>query len=121
MYAVHVAALLITGGVPLAQRVGSLNGPDVTDITALMQAVASLHGVYVSLIMSPGGEPPDWRMQIVALAEGSQGQSGERRLLVSRKTTYPNVGSKTLEGCLFKLLHELDGELSGFWQQRKLF
>lgn len=71
----------------------------------------------VNLTMSPAGDLPDVRIQVVALATQERRSGVERVQSVSRKRFYPSVDAKTLEGLLFRLLHELDMDCTSMWIQ----
>lgn len=101
----------------MASRHGLSNGPDVTDVATLLAAIQSLHGVRVSLEMSPAGEYGEGGFQVVAIAWKRTRGIGEAVRAASVKSHFPGNGSKTLEGCLFKLGHELDSACSALWSQ----
>lgn len=96
------------------------NGPDVTDVATLAAAIQSLHGVRVTLMMSPDGSYGEGGLLLLALAEKNDVPIGARQRSVSRRHRFPNVDSRTLEGALYKLLHELDNDCGAFWQQERL-
>lgn len=101
----------------MASSRGTQNGPDATDVTVLIHAIQELHGVRVSLTMSPAGELPDVRIQVVALATQERRGSAAAVQSVSRKRYYPSNDAVTLEGLLFRLLHELDMDCTSMWIQ----
>lgn len=96
---------------------GTANGPDATDVMVLLFAIQELHGVRVSLAMSPAGELPDTRVQVVAMATKDRRNGTAVVHSVSRKRYYPSSDARTLEGLLFRLLHELDMDCSTMWVQ----
>jgi hypothetical protein len=96
------------------------SGPDMMDVGALMRAIHELHAVDVSLTILPGGGRWPTSVEVLALAVRVPGVVSAAPAAVSRSVPYPNVDSETFEGCLFKLLHELDRDCSGMWRQESL-
>lgn len=101
----------------MASKRASSNGPDVMDISPLMRSLEALHGVVVSLEMSPDGAYGEGGLEVLAIAwKRTSGVVGRVRA-VSVRRTYPHRDSATFEGFLFKLIHELDRECSVMWKQ----
>jgi len=105
------------GGVSLASSRGTSNGPDVTDVVVMMKALEEVHGVQLSLLLSPAGELPDCRMCVVGVAMRNSLRRGGQPNSVSRKRFFPSGDAKTLEGLIYRLLHELDLDCSKMWEQ----
>lgn len=95
------------------------SGLDWTDVTALIMAVEALHGVHVNLTMSVDGGYAPYRVQVVAVAmKGSVDATGLRRS-VSRKRFFPSNDALTMEGLVFRLIHELDNDCTTMWTQER--
>lgn len=103
-----------------AEWVRSSSGPDVMDVSACAAAIQSLHKVDVSLLMSPDGDFGEGGLSVVAVAVARETTSLGRPRSVSRKRHYPSNDAATLEGLLFRLLHELDNDCGSMWQQESL-
>ena len=97
------------------------NGPDMQDCNLMMVALGELHGVNVSLVVQPDGGSGTASLELVAIATQRDGTKAAPLRSVSRKHHWPNVDSKTFEGAVYKLLHELDRDCSMFWRQAELF
>jgi len=109
------------GGVSLASSRGTQNGPDVTDVSALILAIQELHQAHVVVVMCPDGKFGSGGLILEAAASRASTTSGGAGRSVSRSVPFPNRNSKTLEGALFKLLHELDSDCTQMlWEQGKL-
>lgn len=93
------------------------NGPDMQDCNLMMVAIGELHGVNVSLTVRPAGGSDMAAVEIVAVAVQRNAREAVRLNSVSRKHHWPNVDSKTFEGAVYKLLHELDRDCGTFWEQ----
>lgn len=104
---------------PLASSRGTSNGPDVTDIAVMFHAIQELHGVVLNLSMSPAGELPDTRLALVAVATKDRRIDGVAVHSVSRKRFFPCGDSSTFEGCIFRLLHEIDRDCGTMWIQER--
>lgn len=85
-----------------------------------MLALQDLHGVHVSLAMCPDGAFGSGGLLLVAGAVAQNPTPLGALRSVSRSRPFPNRDSVTLEGALFKLLHELDHDCSAMWQQERL-
>lgn len=115
----HEAVVLVKGRPTLGSRRGTLNGPDATDVAIMMQALGEMHQVNVSLLISPGGELPDYSLLVIALAEQRVASAGGMKRSVSVKSFFPDKRSRTFEGALYRLMHELDVECSSLWVQEQ--
>lgn len=83
----------------------------------MMAAMQSLHGVRVSLETSPDGDYGEGGLVIVAIAwRQTEGIGGQVRC-ASVKCRYPHRDTKTLEGAMYRLCHELDRECGKLWSQ----
>jgi hypothetical protein len=99
----------------------STNGPDWTDLEAMMRAMQALHSGHVALIVSPNGTGFGTGVDIAAsmLFERLPGSSLPEG--VGCHVGWPNRTSATLEGACYKLLHELDYAISQVYQQESLW
>lgn len=103
---------------PLASSRTSSNGPDVTDVGVMMAAIGELHAVAVKMEVLPGGGRELGYVILIALAVGQVNGIAALPRSVSVKCVWPNRESKTFEGAMYKLCHELDAACSKeFWVQ----
>lgn len=103
----------------MASNRDSQHGPDVTDVAILILAIQELHAASVAILLCPDGKFGSGGLILEAIATAQRGMSGEAKRSVSRSVAFPNVNSKTFEGALFKLLHELDMDCTQmFWEQK---
>jgi hypothetical protein len=105
----------------LGSKDGYRSGLDWMAVMDLTHAIEQLHGVSVNLVMSLDGVYKPYRLQVVAVAEKEQGVATGLRRSVSRKRFFPTVEAETLEGLVFRLLHELDRDCGAMWLQTELY
>lgn len=103
--------------IPLASKRDWVSGIDALEVTALMYAIESLHGVRVNLLVSLDGGFKPYRMQLTAIAERTTASPTGLKRSVSRKRFYPSVDAASLEGLMYRLLHELDHDCGEMWRQ----
>jgi len=96
------------------------SGLDVMDVTRLMKQVEDLHKVQLNLVMSLDGAFQPYRLQVVCVATQTNPSSTGRRRSVSRKRFFPTYEALTLEGLLFRLVHETDHDCTAMWDQETL-
>jgi len=92
-------------------------GPDMQDCCVMMVAMGELHGVGVSLTVRPAGGSDMAAVEIVAVAAQRVAPRAAQQRSVSRKHVWPNRDSRTFEGAVYRLLHELDRDCGTFWEQ----
>lgn len=102
----------------LAASRDSSSGPDATDIAVMLLALQELHSVDVTLTMCVDGAFASGGLLLIAAAVLKNPLSGGHLPSVSRSHRFPNRDSKTLEGALYKLLHELDNDCCSMWMQQ---
>jgi hypothetical protein len=96
------------------------NGPDSSDVATAMRAIEGMHGVYLSLVVSPVGEYGEGGLEVVCVATRTQGLNGVAASSVSRKRRFPCGDATTFEGLLLRLVYEIDLDCGKFWEQARL-
>lgn len=98
----------------------STNGPDWTDVAMLVRAMESYHGASLSLVMLSDGSSASSTLRInVVLSRPAL--PGTQAPAVGLTTVWPNRQNRTMEGCVFRLLHELDAKAGReLWGQAPL-
>lgn len=104
----------------MASSRGTQNGPDWTDVTAMMEAVQELHSVGVTLLMSPDGMSGSSVLRVTAVATLKEPRGLVANSSVSRWRKWPSRDAKTFEGLVYRLLHEIDRDCGQFWHQGEL-
>lgn len=99
----------------------STNGPDWTDVEMMMRALEGLHSGHVAVIVSPAGTGSTGGVDIAAsmLFEVLPGSSLPEGVGVH--TQWPSNGNATLVGACFRLLHELDFQISKVYKNESLW
>ena len=105
----------------MASRQGMQSGLDVTDVTRLMKEVEAFHNVSLNLVMSLDGAFVPSRLQVTCVATRQRPRSMVLNASVSRRRFYPTYEAMTLEGLLFRLIHEIDSDCGAMWAQEVLF
>lgn len=96
-------------------------GPDWTDCETIMRAISGLHSGHVALIVSPAGTGSSGGLDVAAsmLFDVLPGSSLPASV-VTRKE-WPCTTHATLAAHCFRLLYELDYEISKVYQQESLW
>lgn len=97
------------------------NGPDVLDVTMIMNAIGTLHSAHVALVVSPGqtssGSPVDLAMS--ALFDVLPGSS--LPAAVGVHSTWPNSKGTSFWGECYNLAWTLDHQISLEYQNEELW
>jgi hypothetical protein len=96
------------------------NGPDSSDVATAMRAIEGMHGVYLSLVVSPVGEYGEGGLEVTCVATKTAGSNGGAASSVSRKRRFPSGNQVTLEGLMLSLVYEIDMDCGTFWEQARL-
>lgn len=105
---------------PLGSKRDLSSGIDVVDVAIAIAAIENMHGVKLNLELSRAGVLGEAGLTVVAIAHRVFPSSGVQLHSVSRRVRYPNDQSRTLEGCLLKLVYEIDRDCGSFWTQEPL-
>jgi hypothetical protein len=99
----------------------SSSGPEWTDILTSMAELERAHDCIVSLDMRLAGTIASPQLYITAYAFSGVMVSLSGAPYVAVQGVWPHHGWKTFEGLVYKLMLELDHEISaGWYQQEKL-
>lgn len=97
------------------------NGPDWEDVSMSMSQVERTHDCIVSLDMRLAGTIASPQIYVTAYAFSAVMVSVSGAPYVAVQGVWPHHGWKSFEGLVYKLLLELDHEISlGWYQQEKL-
>lgn len=103
-----------------AQWAQSTNGPDWTDIEAMMRAQEALHTGAVVLTVSTVGIGATGGMALSAHHVLETLADGGTLTGVGVDTLWPNRTHRTLEACIYELLYRLDFAIGEAYQQMKM-
>lgn len=117
----HRAAPILIGGVSLASSPSKSNGPDAMDVAQSIAAIQDYHQVDVTLVITRDGLSGFSGLRITAVATRRMPAGLEARRSVSRWRRFPSNDVATMEGTLFRLVHELDNDCSEMWKPARMF
>lgn len=104
-----------------AQWVNSSNGPDWTDIGIYLMELEKLHQCECTLLMSRATTGASCAVLVTVHVVSSAPSEGLTQREMALKHTWPTAKHKTMEGLIFRLLHELDATLSREWWKQGEF
>jgi len=99
----------------------STNGPDWTDLRAMMVAIGGLHSAQLELIVSPLGIGSTGCVTVKALAHFDLLPGSSLPEIVQTAATWPNANSATLTDLAYNLLWQLDFEIGKVYSQESLW
>lgn len=99
----------------------SNNGPDWTDIGIYLGELEALHRGECTLIISRATTGDSSAVLVTVHVMSNEPGPGLKPRELALKHTWPTARSKTFEGLIFRLLHELDATLSREWWKQSDF
>jgi hypothetical protein len=100
---------------------GSQNKPDWTDVFVMMRAVEAMHGVVVTLCLTPGAFDGPSGFTTLAAYHVPQEASVMGQPVIAMSGEYPCHAHKDLVSCVYAGLYELDTLLGRkLWKQMQL-
>lgn len=97
------------------------SGPDCLDVMVILQAIGTLHGGHVALIVSPAGTGSPTHVDIAASILLATLPGSELPCAVGAHTEWPNRTGSSFWGECYKLAWSLDHEVSKAYAQKSLF
>jgi len=97
------------------------NGPDWVDVEMLMRAIGGLHSGHVAIILSPDGIGSSGGVDVAASMLFDVLPGSSLPSAVATHSRWPCVNHKTLASHAFKLLHDLDYEISKVYKNESLW
>lgn len=99
----------------------STNGPDEIDVESLMRAIGAIHSAHVGVMFSPLGTGSSGGLLLRAMATFERLPGSALPDGVGVDKEWPHKDHKTLWGCVFALLHELDFAIGEVYQNEALW
>jgi hypothetical protein len=88
-------------------------GPDISDVATMMKAMETLHNVSMRVSLQPAGLAHDVCLNVVVQATTTAGILGtEVPTAIELVGRWPNGENQTMDGFMFRLLHQMDAKLS---------
>lgn len=91
------------------------------DVAQAIASIEDYHQVDVTLVITRDGLSGFSGLRITAAATRRMPRGVEAKRSVSRWRRYPENANASLEGTLFRLVHELDNDCAEMWKPVPMF
>jgi hypothetical protein len=99
----------------------SSNGPDCLDVTVILNAIGTLHGMHVALIVCPSTTGPGTSVDIAMSALAEVLPESELASAIGVHSEWPNRSGTSFWGECYRLAWILDEEISKAYKQKSVF